>query len=331
MSRKLASVRRIASVQPIPGADAIEVAQVDGWKVVVKKGEYAPGDLAVYCEIDSWIPHALAPFLSPAGHEPKVYAGVAGQRLRTVKLRGQLSQGLLLPVQDDMREGEDVTERLGILKWEAPISVRLAGEVRGVFPAELVKTEQERCQNLASEIESLARVRFELTEKLDGTSATYYLNAEGRFRVCSRNMDLRESETNLYWRVARQLHIEEKMREAGLPGIALQGEIIGEGVQGNQYQCKGHRFLVFDVCQANEGHWKAEDRRKLVERLGLEHVPVLDTRSLEGLASVEALLNLADGSSVLNGSRREGIVFKSVDDPRVHFKAISNVWLLKQG
>ena len=230
-----------------------------------------------------------------------------------------------------MSEGEDVSERLDIVKWEAPVPVQLAGEVCGTFPAELIKTEQERCQNLARQIPAYAPLRFEITEKLDGTSATYYLDVEGRFHVCSRNMDLRESAANLYWRVARQLHIEEKMREAGLPGVALQGEIIGEGVQGNPYQCKGHRFLVFDVCKANEGCWKAEDRHRLVERLGLEHVPVLDTRSLEGLVSVEALLNLADGSSAFNGSRREGIVFKSVDDPRTHFKAISNVWLLKQG
>ena len=97
--RKLASIRKIADIRPIPDADAIEVAVVDGWKVVVKKGEYSVGDLAVYIEIDSWVPYELAPFLSK-GQEPREYNGVTGERLRTVKLRGQVSQGLLLKMRN---------------------------------------------------------------------------------------------------------------------------------------------------------------------------------------------------------------------------------------
>ena len=95
--RKLATIRRIDALTPIDGADAIECATVGGWKVVVKKGEYTVGDLAVYCEIDSWIPTELAAFLSK-GKEPREFEGIKGERLRTVKLRGQLSQGLLLPL-----------------------------------------------------------------------------------------------------------------------------------------------------------------------------------------------------------------------------------------
>ena len=96
--RKMATIRRIDAIGPIDGADAIEVATVGGWKVVVKKGEFKPDQLAVYCEIDSWIPSAVAPFLTKPGHFPKVYEGVEGEKLRTIKLRGQLSQGLLLPL-----------------------------------------------------------------------------------------------------------------------------------------------------------------------------------------------------------------------------------------
>ena len=97
--RKLASIRRIDDIQPIEGADAIEVATIDGWKVVVKRGEFTVGDLAVYLEIDSWVPHELAAFLSK-GKEPREYNGVKGERLRTVKLRGTTSQGLLLKIED---------------------------------------------------------------------------------------------------------------------------------------------------------------------------------------------------------------------------------------
>ena len=96
--RKLASVRVIDAISVIPGADAIEVATIGGWDVVVKKGEYKPGDIAVYFEVDSWIPTTLASFLTKPGQEPREYKGIKGERLKTVKLRGQLSQGLLLPL-----------------------------------------------------------------------------------------------------------------------------------------------------------------------------------------------------------------------------------------
>ena len=115
--RKMATVRVIDSILPIPDADSIECAVIGGWKVVTKKGEYQPGDLAVYCEIDSWIPHELAPFLSKG--EPKEYNGVKGERLRTVRLRKQLSQGLLLPYSIlgmIGSEGDDVSEFLNIQK-----------------------------------------------------------------------------------------------------------------------------------------------------------------------------------------------------------------------
>jgi RNA ligase (TIGR02306 family) len=97
--RKMATIRRIDEIRPIEGADAIEAAVVGGWVVVIKKGEFKAGDLAVYLEIDSWVPHEIAPFLSK-GQEPREYNGVKGERLRTVKLRGTTSQGLLLKLED---------------------------------------------------------------------------------------------------------------------------------------------------------------------------------------------------------------------------------------
>ena len=125
--RKMATVRKIDSLRPIVGADAIECAHVGGWTCVVKKGEYTAGDLAVYLEIDSWVPTELAPFLSK-GKEPRVFDGIKGERLRTVKLRGQLSQGLLLPleptctnIESELIEGLDVSLPLNIVKWEMPI------------------------------------------------------------------------------------------------------------------------------------------------------------------------------------------------------------------
>lgn len=117
----MATVRKSDAIGPIKSADAIEVATVGGWKVVVKKGEFAAGDLPVYFEIDSWIPFGLAPFLVKSNKKPLEFEGIKGERLKTVSLRGQLSQGLLLPCSILGRvahENEDVTQELNIKKWE---------------------------------------------------------------------------------------------------------------------------------------------------------------------------------------------------------------------
>lgn len=345
--RKLASVRRIDEIRPIEGADAIECAVVGGWTVVIKKGEFQPGDLAVYCEVDSWIPHALAPFLSK-GQEPREYNGVKGERLRTIRLRGQLSQGLLMPITEQLRmefvhaflgldvprdlcEGDELTEVLGIQKWERAIPACLAGITKGNFPSQVPKTDEERVQNLSSQWGKLTRYEYEATEKLEGSSMTVGL-LDGEFTVCSRNMNLKETDSNSMWAQARRYDIETKLRELGLDNIVIQGEIIGEGIQGNIYKLTGQDFYVFSVFDAaTQRYLSPTDRRHLVEKLGLKHSPVLSERlSIDGM-SIENVLALADGKSVLNpNTLREGIVFKRVDGPE-HFKAVSNKYLLKHG
>jgi RNA ligase (TIGR02306 family) len=179
--RKLACVKRIDDLLPIEGADKIEVAVVGGWKVVVKKGDFKKGELAVYLEIDSWVPNEVAPFLTKPGQFPKVYNEVEGQRLRTVKLRGQISQGLLLPMSirgsDGLvvgalfTEGDDVTEFLGVQKWEPPQEFR-AANAKGIFPYFIPKTDCERVQNLSSQVQQWAeeKVVFQKSEKLDGSN-----------------------------------------------------------------------------------------------------------------------------------------------------------------
>lgn len=328
--RKLASVRKIDDISPIEGADAIEVATVGGWKVVVKKGEFRPGDLAIYFEIDSWIPNELAPFLTKNG-EPKEYNGVKGERLRTVKLRGQLSQGLLLPLTNHPGdEGLDLTEPLGIQKYEPPIPAELAGDVRGIFPGVVPKTDQERVQNLAAELNGWNGRIFEVTEKLDGCSCTFYLDPEKELHVCSRNLDLKMNETNTFWRMAIRHKIREKMIEHGLIDFAIQGEVIGPGIQGNKYKLKDHQFHVFDMYDVREGGYVQFDSRRIIaQTLDLTHVPVLGLLNLN--STMDELLKNAEGKSVLNPSaEREGVVWKCASDPLIHFKVISNRFLLKE-
>lgn len=332
--RKLATIRKIDEVRAIPDADKIVAYRVGGWWVVDAVGKYTAGDLVVYVEPDAWIPHALAPFLSK-GQEPRTYEGVKGERLRTVKLRGQLSQGLLLPIDVTFfrDEGTDVSDALGIIKYEPPVPAQLAGQVRGIFPTAIPKTDQERVQNLVAEIAEYADrgLTFEVTEKLEGSSCTMYLDREDSFHVCSRNFDLQEDGNVSFWKVAAQYDVAAKMRARGLQGYALQGELVGEGVQGNVYKIKAQDFFVYDVYNEIEGRYlNALERVALCEDLQLSHVPPLDTAYVLS-GNVDDLLKYAEGRSVLHDTEREGVVFKCNEDPSISFKAISNKYLIKHG
>ena len=340
--RKMATIRKIDALRPIEGADAIECAIVGGWTCVVKKGEYTAGDLAVYCEIDSFIPSTIAPFLTKPGQYPKTFEGVEGERLRTVKLRGQLSQGLLLPhdtvwdknMFDFNRfvEGDDVSEVLGITKYEAPIPAELAGEVKGMFPSMIPKTDQERIQNLSAELEQwkTENLSWEITEKLDGSSMTVYV-MDGVVGVCSRNLDLKHNIDNSLWRAALKHDLEEKLKIAG-GNLAVQGELIGNGIQGNKYKMRDQDFYVYDIYDIDAGrYYTPAERKAFVEVFGLNHCPVLHLNT-ELIESVESLLQLAEGKSVMGtvGCEREGLVFKC-NEKQVSFKSISNKFLLKGG
>ncbi len=350
--RKLATIRTIDSLDPIDGADKIEVATVGGWKVVAQKGLYNVGDLAVYFEIDSWIPSSVAPFLTKAGHYPKSFEGVEGERLKTIKLRGQISQGLLLPIfelikivpgfEDITTEllDEDVTELLGIKKWEKAIPANLAGTCKGNFPSKIPKTDQERCQNLKKEITQAneAGTAFEITEKCEGSSMTVYrmkVDDEMEFGVCSRNLNLKETEGNSFWDRARKDDIEAKMKAVDeFWDFAIQGELVGPGIQDNIYGLTESEFRVFDVYNIQTGEYlMPQARRDLIARMGLKHAPVIEeSATLHGtlnITDIPQLLDYADGKSVIGftGHLREGVVFKEVNGGFT-FKAISNKYLL---
>ena len=329
--RKLATIRKIDELNPIEGADKIEVATVGGWKVVAQKGLYNVGDLAVYFEIDSWIPNTLAPFLTKPGQHPKVFEGIEGERLRTIKLRGQISQGLLMPLEEackniesELFEGLDVTLPLGILKWEKAIPAQLSGLVKGNFPTQIPKTDQERVQNLKKELASCVDAVFEVTEKLEGSSMTCY-KIDGVFGVCSRNLDLKRDENNSFWKTAIEMDVENKM--AFSDNFAIQGELIGPGVQGNIYGLNRLEFRVFDIYDIKEGKYlNPADREDIIKRMGLDHVPII-FHGFELDVGIDELLTMAEGKSFLAEVEREGLVFKEVNGG-ITFKAISNKYLL---
>lgn len=351
IKRKLATIERIIDLNPIEGADSIERATVRGWNVVVKKGEFKKGDLCIYLEIDSLVPERQEfEFLRPRGF-----------RIRTVKLRGQVSQGIIFPtnilpmsvswlespdgliVEIDKEIGfidaigADVTDVLGVTKYESPIPAQLAGEVKGMFPSHSIKTDEERIQNLIDKYESYKKESWVATEKLDGTSATYSI-FNGVFGASSRNLELKENESNSYWKFAREVSLEEKMRkfmsDNGLEALTLQGELIGEGIQKNKYKLKGQTVRFFRAFDPVKYQFIPYERFiAMMSEMGLETVPILSL-DFKLPETYEEAIAMADGQSALCETAREGIVFVAKnplydDNGRLSFKIISNKFLLK--
>jgi RNA ligase (TIGR02306 family) len=327
--RKLVSIEKIETINPIENADNIEVATVKGWSVVVKKNEFKVNEDAVYFEIDSWIPKDIAPFLCDENN-PKFYMGIEGARLRTVKLRGQISQGLLLPVNTVIEKGynvyesEDLTELLGVYKYEI-LSTDVSSP-KGNFPSFIVKTDEERVQNMS--YAKLLGTPFYLSEKLDGSSITVFWR-DGQFGVCSRNLELKEDPGSKYWQVVNCYNLREKLDNLGM-NIALQGELIGNGIQKNRYQLNGNDvffFTLFDINTFKKGSY--HDFMTLCSELGVKTVPILDTDYCLP-EDRKKLIELADGQSVLNPKTlREGFVCRNFDNT-LSFKVISNKFLLKE-
>lgn len=338
MARKLARIVRIDAITPIPKADAIACAHVGGWSVVVKKDEFAAGDLATYFEIDSFLPEGNPAWQFLVDKVPFDFDGRRGHVLRSVTMRGQVSQGLLLPVPAGLAgaaPGQDVSDLLGVVKYEPPIPKELAGKARGYRPSLVPETDEERVQNLAEELaawtqEPPGSLVWEETEKLEGNSCSWAL-LDGQFRVCSRQVDYHESDDNPLWTVARRLGVEAKLREQfGNRNIVLQGELVGPGIEGNIYGLDEHRFYLFRVYEVETGTWMAPNaRHALAETLGIPHVPVIDGAFEFGPGiGMAELLARADGPSAVNPARRrEGIVFKGVNH-RLRFKVVSNKYLL---
>ena len=345
MERKLSTIRKIKDIVPIEGADAIELALVDGWQVVVAKNVgHKVGDKIVYCEIDSFLPiKEEFEFLRKSSY--KKMGDQEGFRLKTIKLRGQISQGLILPYSvipivqfasaHDLPEGMDVSDMLGIVKYEPPVPAQLAGKIKGSFPSFLRKTDEERIQNLEKEYTEWglsSKHQFYATEKLDGSSFTCYLK-DGVFGVCSRNLDLLETEDNTFWQVARSLDFENKLSSLGR-NVCFQGEMTGQSIQGNHYKMKDQTVFFYNIYNIDEMEYMGfYDFRQTLMDLELLSVPVLSLpfqfpADKDGQFSVSALLKEAEGKSILNPMvEREGLVIRSLDRT-ISFKSISNKFLL---
>lgn len=357
--RQLATIRTIASTRPIQGADRIEVAQVDGWECVVKKGEFEVGQHIVYVEVDSVMPERPEfEFLRDRKF-----------RVRTIKLRGQVSQGLVLPLDilpaGNYKLGDDVTELLGVTKYdpqaqqEALLLTKqpktpanpvvkflmrfkwyrrlfMKPKRKGRFPDWIVKTDETRIQNLTTlfDIERKKGTLFSVTEKVDGQSATYFLQKISRrkyeFGVCSRNIRLGTPDNSSYWTIARKYDIENVLKKliGEYQTIVLQGEICGDGIQGNKYHISGYDFFAFNLIYPDHKCTTAEIR-DILAPFGIKSVPIVEEdKVLPG--TIAELVEYSKGKSVVREKqKREGVVMRNVKN-NISFKVINPDFLLAE-
>lgn len=340
--RKLASVQRVISASPIPGADRVEKIQVLGWQLVARKGEFQPNDYCVYFEIDSVLPHTdTFAFLWPDGNRP------ANFRLRSKRMRGVLSQGLALPVSIlppsvDIAEGLDVTAELGVTKWES-VQSSSAREIAGKFPTHLFrKTDEIRLQSVPEVLNELRGVECYAAVKLDGQSLTFakHTDADGEAHyVCTRNYALKDIEGSAHWEAARELDIFNKIPT----GFAVQGEFIGESIQGNRLGIRGKAFYAFQVFNiSKQAYLDFADFQEFCNIYSIPMVPIVWTKPLD--MTLDQALAASEGNYD-SGHPREGIVIRTtrernsaviadylgVSEARTSFKVINNSFLLKIG
>ena len=336
--RNLASIQKIKALEPIIGADAIEKATVLGWQLVVKKDEFKVGDLAVYCEIDSILPNKPEfEFLKPRG-----------MRIKTIRLRGQISQGIcfplsILPADFELVEDADCTEVLGVEKYEPAIPACLSGIAKGKFPSFIPKTDETRVQVLQKVLDKYKGEKCYVTEKVDGSSGTFFIN-NGEFGVCSRNLELLEDAENSFWKVARQMDIENKLRSLEC-NFAIQGELLGEGIQSNKLKFKGQTIRFFNAFDIDKFEYlQFENFYALFDKLELPTVPIIAT-DYELSNDVDTLIQMGTiKSRICPDVWAEGIVIRPLKEKldlllsnenfnngRVSFKAINPEFLLKYG
>jgi hypothetical protein len=358
--RKLASIQEIAEINKIDGADNVSVATILGWSVVIaNKDSFSVGDLVIFIEPDSLMP------------EKPEYEFLRQRkfRVRTIRLRGQVSQGLVLPMavlpikKAGYRYGEDVTEILGVRKHDpqGDIENRLAAEQasreknkikkflsryswfrrlfaknkRGGFPSFISKTDEERVQNLPHICEEEKRTLFDITEKIDGQSGTWFLvrhkglfGTKYSFGVCSRRILLNRPDNSSYWQMAKKYAVEKVLRNliGNESFVCLQGEICGPSIQGNKYGLKENDLWAFNLIYPS-GKISTLLAKEILYREGIQFVPVLGV-GFTLPKTVNELLEMANGFSALNPDvLREGIVIRNYEK-NISFKAISPRFLL---
>ena len=343
--RKLASIQRIWKIEPIEGADRIELAHILGWQCVVNKGQFREMDLAVYFEVDSFLP--IAPefeFLRASSYRKTDIMG-EGFRLRTMKFRGQISQGLLLPVSAfpaipaDADLGTDVTEILGVKKWEIEERITTGGTMIGTLPYDIPHTDETRVQAEPDLIQAFAGLEYYISTKMDGSSHSVGIDENG-FHVTGHNYEYKDDGNSPFYELVKSMDLQAKMEAFAtannLSTFTIQGELCAPGIQKNRLKLTKPAWYVFTIRE-NGKRVGLTRMLEVCEKLQLESVPIeeIGTDLPVKYPTVEALLERADGNYP-KGGKKEGIVIRPTEpvycelvSGALSMKVVSNKYLLK--
>lgn len=349
MSRKLASIQKIISISPIEGADRIELAHVLGWQCVVNKGQFQPDDLAVYFEIDSFLPvREEFEFLRKSSYKKTDLLG-EGFRLKTQTFRGQISQGLLLPISafDELydaqmygaKEGEDVTKLLGVRKWAIEERATTGGTVIGTLPHDIPHTDETRAQENPDLIKEFAGLEYYISTKMDGSSHSIGIDEDG-FHVTGHNYEYTDDGCSSFYNLVKERGYQKKMEtfaaENGLNTLTIQGELCAPGIQKNRLRLQKPEWYVFTIRE-NGKRVGLNRMLSICEKLGMQHVPIEEIGNdlPSKYPTVESLLERAEGEYP-NGGKKEGIVIRPTEPVYsqmlcgpLSMKVVSNKYLLK--
>jgi len=316
---KLASIEVIKNIKVHPNADSLEIAEVLGWQTVVKKGIHKEGDKVVFITIDTIVPRCeWSEFLVDKKNPDKPI------RLKNIKLRGEYSSGLVIPMIEfplqfeTLDVGDDVTEILGIQKYVKEIPANLSGETLGDFPTSIIsKTDED---NGLNDPELVDRVlnhddHVTITQKLDGSSITIIVENGEISQVCTRNLSKKETENNTFWKAARKLTIPQNWTGT------IQGELCGNGIQRNQLKLEDVKMFVFQINHDKKYMTYKEMKDFCENSLHCDIVPLiceLDIRATVKLWTnpLQKLQELADKQKYPSGLDGEGIVVRPSSYPR---------------
>jgi len=326
MSRKLASVQKIGKLEPIEGKDRIELATIQGWKVIVGKDDFKVGDLVVYIQYDTILPvTADFEFLGARCYSKKYN----GFRIRNMKMGNVFSEGIVFPLKILPKsgasmyiEGYDASDILGVQKYDIEGMTAKIG-----YPTEITRADEANIQVAYSILKDKSYLYY-LSEKLEGQAACYYVNSAGEFKVYSHNLCLGERSDNNWWNIAIKFDIEKKMKgymkNHKVKSMSLMGEIVGPKIQKNIYGLSSLDFYVYsieDIIAKNKFGFK-DLYEVFHEETGLKIVPLI-AKETKLPDSVNTILESCVGESLLKkGVKREGIVWRRMDGGK-GFKAKS--------
>jgi len=341
--RKLASIQEISAIKPIEGADAIELVIIKGWQCVAKKGEFKAHDKCVYFEVDSFLPlEERYEFLRRTSYRNNEFMG-EGLRIKTISMRGEISQGLALPVSafpeiTETEAGTNVTALLNVRKWEMPEVIGTSGIEVGEKPFAIPTTDETRLQSMTEFMDAFKGKPYYITTKMDGTSCTVYCN-KGVVGVCGRNREYKEDTASCaMWAWVYKRGLKDKLLTLG-ENIAIQGEFCGHGIQKNRLKLLEPNLFVFDIVRLEENGSRPKmglaDLQTYCERLGLDMVPVEEIGDSFDY-TLDELLEKARGKYA-SGMDKEGIVVRTQDfqhntelQHKMSFKVINNDFLKKE-